>query len=98
MFDLKEITGFEWDRHNREKNWIKHKVNIRECEEVFINHPLVALNQKHSQHEIRYFALGKTQTERQLCISFTIRNKRIRIISARPMSRRERRSYEQEKA
>ncbi|WP_083234149.1 BrnT family toxin [Candidatus Marithrix sp. Canyon 246] len=41
----------------------------------------------------RYFALGKTNTRRKLFICFTIRNNLIRVISARDMTRNEKRRY-----
>jgi hypothetical protein len=63
---------------------------------VFFQRPiLVATDAAHSRDEPRYAALGKTAAGRRLTIVFTIRGDSIRVISARPMSRRERRVYEQ---
>ncbi|HEY7554469.1 MAG TPA: BrnT family toxin [Candidatus Binatia bacterium] len=45
---------------------------------------------------MRYVALGKTYGSRLLTLVFTVRTNRIRVISARPMSRNERQVYEQE--
>ena len=42
---------------------------------------------------LRYFALGWTDTGRELMVAFTLRSSLLRVISARPMSRRERRVY-----
>jgi len=50
----------------------------------------------HSGQEPRYAALGKTEDGRRLTVIFTVRGNLIRVISARDMSRRERRIYEQE--
>jgi len=87
---------FDWDKHNKDKNWEKHKVNFQECEQVFFNRPLKTLyDKKHSQKEERFVGLGKTDKKRRLVIVFTIRNKKIRAISARNMSQKERRLYEQ---
>ena len=47
----------------------------------------------HSQSELRWFLLGKTDNKRQLFIVFTVRDKLIRVISARNMSKKERRIY-----
>ncbi|MCB0029767.1 MAG: BrnT family toxin [Anaerolineales bacterium] len=91
---LETITGFDWDDGNQDKNWLKHRVSNRECEELFFNLPLIVANDKqHSQLERRFFALGKTNAGRRLFIAFTIRDKLIRVISARDMSRRERETY-----
>jgi len=85
---------FEWDKHNAEKIKIKHGIEPAECEEVFLNMPLVIKPDiGHSQTETRYHAMGKTNAEKLLFIVFTIRNKRIRIITARAASRKERRMY-----
>ncbi len=95
-FDLlAKCTGFEWDKHNYEKIWIKHKVSLTECEQVFFNRPLtVAEDTKHSKREKRFYALGQTDAVRLLFVVFTIRKKLIRVISARDMNRKERKVYQ----
>ncbi len=84
---------FDWDSGNLEKNWLKHGVSPLECEQVFFNQPLIAPDVKHSQSEERFFALGRTDLDRYLFLSFTMRGQKIRIISARDMSRKERKIY-----
>ncbi|QWR78738.1 BrnT family toxin [Candidatus Magnetomonas plexicatena] len=92
---LNECRGFEWDAHNAEKNRQKHRVIPPECEQVFLNRPLVvADDEKHSEKEKRLYALGHTDTDRMLFIVFTIRLDKIRVISARDMSDKERRVYQ----
>ena len=91
------MTGFEWDQWNKDKNWDKHGVSSEEAEQVFINQSVrIYKDAKHSQTEDRYSALGKTLNGRHLYIAFTVRNELIRIISARPMSKKERKLYENE--
>ncbi|MBI3955150.1 BrnT family toxin [Candidatus Gottesmanbacteria bacterium] len=86
---------FDWDEGNKDKNWQKHKVDFRESEEIFLNKPLkIFYDIKHSQQEDRFVALGKTNEERELYIVFTVRNNKIRVISARNTSKKERRLYE----
>lgn len=98
MRELAECKGFQWDEGNAEKNWIKHKVSRLECEQPFFNEPfIVARDERHSQAENRYYALGQTNAGRLLFIVFTIRGDWIRVISARDMSRKERRVYEKAK-
>lgn len=85
---------FEWDRGNIEKNWEKHRVAPTECEQVFLNQPLVVTDdEKHSGHEKRYYALGQTDEQRLLFIVFTIRGEKVRVISARNMNKNERKVY-----
>jgi hypothetical protein len=94
---LYNCTGFDWDGGNTNKNWLKHKVTPSECEQVFFNQPLVVQDDhKHSKNENRYYALGQTDLKRTLFVVFTVRNNMIRVISARDMSRKERRAYNNE--
>ncbi|OGM76924.1 hypothetical protein A2188_01785 [Candidatus Woesebacteria bacterium RIFOXYA1_FULL_43_9] len=99
MKGLPVPISFEWDEGNLDKNWEKHKVFYKEAEEVFFNKPLHARKDVvHSQVEDRYIALGITNKGRKLYIVFTVRNpERIRIISARDQSKKERGLYEKEK-
>jgi uncharacterized protein len=93
---LSMLSGFEWDEGNSEKNWTTHRVSRSECEEVFLNRPLVvAEDEKHSQEELRYYAVGQSDRERKLFVVFTMRGSLIRVISARDMSRTERRIYDE---
>ena len=88
-------TGFDWDEGNLLKNWEKHDVSVAECEQVFFNRPLLAQpDVKHSKAETRFYVLGQSDTGRPLFVVFTIRDQKIRVISARDMSRKERGSYE----
>jgi uncharacterized DUF497 family protein len=96
MGPFEKITGFEWDKGNEQKN-VKHGVTPAEAEQVFLNEPLVVLDDlKHSDTEQRFHALGQTGEGRLLHIKFTIRTNMIRVISARNMHRKERAIYEQE--
>jgi len=93
--DLFGTIGFDWDKGNVNKNWERHRVSFKECEEVFVNQPLLLnLDKKHSKKETRFQVLGKTNKERKLYLIFTIRSKKIRIISARDQGKIERRQYE----
>lgn len=93
---LTECIGFDWDKANKDKNSKKHGVSPLECEQVFFNKPLLLYEDTtHSTVEKRFYVLGKTDIERRLFIVFTMRNNLIRIISARDMSKLERKQYEQ---
>ncbi len=97
MIDLTKISSFDWDEGNTRKNE-KHGVSMAEAEQIFFNEPLLLLEDiKHSQGELRFHALGKTDEGRTLHITFTLRNtgEKIRVISARDMHKKERMNYEQ---
>ncbi len=98
MVDFDKIVGFDWDTGNARKN-DKHSVTQSESEQIFFNEPLIIVEDtQHSQNETRYQALGKTDLQRLLHVTYTIRayGTKIRIISARAMSVKERRLYETE--
>jgi len=98
MIDLTQITGFDSDEGNSRKSTQKHNVIQSEAEQIFFNQPLLLLDDfEHSQKEVRYHALGRTDDDRHLHITFTLRAKNtlIRVISARDMKRKEKVIYEQ---
>lgn len=92
MINWSLVTSFDWDDANSEKN-NAHSLLPFECEQMFFNEPLLVLaDEKHSQHETRYHALGRTSEDRLLHVTFTLRNEltKIRVISARDMHKKER--------
>ena len=96
MIDWALVIGFDWDQGNARKSAEKHSVSQGEAEQVFFNEPLLLLpDQKHSDTEQRFHALGKTQDGRLLHVTFTLRDggELIRVISARDMHRKERMFY-----
>ena len=99
MLDFGRIEGFDWDEGNAAKSVEKHQVTPSEAEQVFFNDPLgISEDFVHSTREPRLHALGRTDGGRLLHVIFTLRNdaRLIRVISARPMNRKERARYEQE--
>ncbi|HZB88766.1 MAG TPA: BrnT family toxin [Terracidiphilus sp.] len=86
--------GFDWDENHIAKNWDRHRVTPEEAEDIFFHDPFVLRSdQAHSAGEKRYFALGQTGKGRRLFAAFTVRRKRIRVVSVRDMSRRETEEY-----
>ena len=91
---LSKCTGFEWDEHNAQKNWFKHRVSPFECEQIFFNRPLIVEDDTlHLEKESRFYSLGHTDVGRLLFLVFTVRRDKIRVISARDMNRKERKVY-----
>lgn len=89
---------FEWDEKKARANFLKHYVSFEEAVTIFVD-PLigVAPDPDHSADEEREIAAGISFSGRLLLVSFTERNDRIRIISARQLTAYERRLYEEEK-
>jgi len=92
---LAGTRGFDWDQGNADKNWRQHQVSQAEAEQVFFGASArIAPSLARSDREPRFAALGPTAAGRMLTVVFTLRDDLIRVISARDMSRRERKLYE----
>jgi len=87
---------FESDRSKAAANIRKHGVSFEEAKTVFDN-PMAVIfdDEMHSVEEQREVIIGHSRKHQLLLVSFTERFNIIRIISARPVTRREREDYEQ---
>jgi uncharacterized protein len=91
MIEWTRVVGFDWDAGNARKSADKHGVTQSEAEQAFFNQPLLILDDdRHSFAEAWFHALGRTDEDRRLQITFTLRREAtlIRIISARAMNAR----------
>lgn len=97
MSDLAAIESFDWDDGNARKSLHKHGVTQAEAEQIFAGNPLLAEDMDHRQAEVLFQALGETIEGRRLHVTFTLRGhgKKLRVISARDMNRKERAAYGQ---
>ena len=87
---------FEWDSRKAEANLAKHAVSFGEGRTIFADRRALTIDDPgHSTHEVRRLVLGRSTRGRLLAVSFTVREERIRLISARIASRRERRQDEE---
>jgi hypothetical protein len=88
--------GFEWDAAKAKENVKKHGVAFEEAVTVFAD-PLANIfgDPDHSNDERRELIIGHSNKARVIIVSFTDRDERNRIISARPATARERLDYEQ---
>jgi len=87
---------YEWDPAKAEANARKHHVSFEEAASVFLDHgALTFLDPDHSEQEDRLLTIGRSARRRVLLVSHTEREDRIRIISARRATRREREQYEE---
>ena len=88
-----EILGFDWNEANLGK-LKKHKVTQEEAEDIFYLFPLIDEGAYEKKGEKRYRCLGVTNRGKYLASFFTIRQGLIRNISVRPMSKKEKETYE----
>jgi hypothetical protein len=88
--------NFEWDPRKDVSNQQKHGVGFREATTLF-GDPLATTfpDMDHSTSEQRFLTIGVSATGRLLVVAHTEREQAIRIISARPVTRYERKFYEE---
>jgi uncharacterized DUF497 family protein len=88
--------SFDWDQWNVQKNEHKHGISALEAESVFYDtDTAIFADTQHSTHtEQRWILYGRSMFNNVLMIAFRIRNKKVRVISARKASRKERNVYE----
>ena len=88
---------FEWDPRKDRANLEKHRISFSEAMAVF-DDPLarIFVDEDHSADERREIIVGHSQAKRLLLVCFTEPDQgRVRIISARRATRRERHDYEE---
>ena len=87
---------FEWDPGKAETNLRKHDVAFVEASTVFGDDLAITVpDPDHSDAEDRYITIGWSTFRRLLMVSHTDRDGKIRIISARELTRTERKDYEE---
>jgi hypothetical protein len=90
------VIEFEWDPAKARANEEKHGVSFFEACEVFDDdYSSSVRDPDHSEDEYRYITFGLSNMSMYLVVSYTERGDRIRLISVREMTPRERRAYEQ---
>jgi uncharacterized DUF497 family protein len=91
------MLEFEWDPKKAAHNLKKHQVSFTEAATVLKDRLSITMyDPDHSMDEDRYITIGWSCRHRLLMVSHTDRGDRIRIISARELTRSEREAYEEE--
>lgn len=87
---------FEWHPTKAKQNWQKHTISFEEATTVFSDPFALTFDDvKHSNNEYRWLIMGMTPTSKLLLVSYTERNDRIRLISARKLNKREQKIYQE---
>ena len=88
---------FEWDPRKAEINLRKHGISFTEAGTIFGDDLAITVpDPDHSNDEDRYITIGWSNRRRLLMVSHTDRGNQIRIISARELTKAERKEYEEE--
>lgn len=92
-----EAFEFQWDKGNSTKSFTKHGVSTEEVESLFSLKMAIPIGRQilPSVDEERLCIIGPSQEGRLLSVVFTLRDGRIRPISSRIASRKERKLYEE---
>jgi len=85
---------FEWDEDKRRSNLRKHAVEFADAVSAFEDHNAITLRDEDSEEEERFVTVATDAFERVLVVVYTWREEKIRLISARKATRRERKQYE----
>jgi uncharacterized protein len=87
---------FDWDENKAVSNLSKHGVSFEEAKTVFNDSLYVDFyDPAHSEEEDRYVIVRESSQRRLLIASYTERGNLIRLISAREVTRTERKVYEE---
>jgi uncharacterized DUF497 family protein len=88
---------FEWDTKKAQSNQQKHQVPFEEAATVWTDPlALIAPDPEHSTIEEREWIIGESYKGRLLVVVYNQREETVRIISARPVTKRERQQYAEE--
>jgi uncharacterized DUF497 family protein len=85
---------FEWDEDKRRTNLRKHAVEFADAVSAFEDDHAITLRDEDSEGEERFVTLATDAFGRVLVVVYTWREEKIRLISARKATRRERKQYE----
>ena len=87
---------FEWDREKADLNLKKHAISFEAAVEAFLDPFVKSCDAEYRDGEVRNVIIGMAVNWQLLYVAFTIREEDIfRIISARPVTKSERRHYEE---
>ena len=90
------MVEYEWDPEKDRINREKHDISFAEASTVFLDPLQITVHdERHSIGELRVRTIGYTTTNRLVVVAHTHREDRLRIITAREATPRERRQYEQ---
>jgi uncharacterized DUF497 family protein len=89
--------GYQWDPAKARTNLQKHKIDFAEAVGVFEDEWALTMTEQVIAGEQRFVTLGLDYLGRMVVVVYTYRQDDIRLISARPATRREQKTYEQKR-
>ena len=87
---------FGWDKAKNQSNIRKHGVSFETVRRIFGGPVLTWFDDRKDYGEVRHVSIGKVDNVAVVVVAHTDRDGRIRLISARPASRKERQAYHEQ--
>ena len=87
---------FEWDEVKNQANIRKHGISFEIAKRIFEGPRVTRIDRRKDYGEDRYISIGQVEPAALIVVAHTNRNGRIRLISARPASRKERQAYHEQ--
>jgi uncharacterized DUF497 family protein len=84
-----------WDPDKARRNVAKHGISFTDAESVLFDSHAVTIEDRKARGEARFISIGLDSLGRILVVVFTHRGDDLRLISARPATRKERQDYEE---
>ncbi|MEH2396659.1 BrnT family toxin [Nostoc sp.] len=84
---------FEWDKNKNQQNIQKHGISFEEATEIFDGVVFTSIDERYDYEEIREISIGSIQGVVIITVAHTDRNGKIRLISARKATPKERKTY-----
>ena len=86
---------FEWDEAKSQANVRKHGIDFETAKRIFDGPVVTGIDQRKDYGEDRYITIGRV-TRSLIVVAHTHREGRVRLISARPASRKEKQAYHEQ--
>ena len=84
---------FEWDEAKNQTNVRKHGIGFDTARRIFEGTVATSADHRQDYGEERHISIGRVEAVAVIVVAHTERGGRIRLISARPASRKERKAY-----
>ena len=89
---MQNTVQFEWDEAKNRANVAKHGIGFETAKRIFDGLAFIRPDRRKDYGEERYIGIGRVESA-VIVVAYTERRGRLRLISARPASRKERQSY-----
>ena len=90
---VSSLKEFEWDETKNQTNIRKHGIGFETAKRIFDGRVATSSDRRQEYGEDRHISIGRVEPGALIVVAHTLRGHRIRLISARPASRKERKAY-----